>query len=115
MRQYPVGNVSVELGQTFLGDACVGPQDSVWVCKSFTDRFAVNYFGFLRRRLKRDLVRGTIFAQTLERRLANELVSRPPAKFHFADELRLGPAHTLFGRRRHGITQRRFGATELIQ
>ena len=49
--------------QTFLRDTCVGPQDSVWVCKSFADGFAVIYFGFLRRRLKRDFVRGTIFAQ----------------------------------------------------
>ena len=85
------------------------------MCKSFTDGFAVIDSGFLRRRLKRDFVRGTILAQTLERGLADELVSRPTAKFHFADELRLGPAHTLFGPGRHGITQCRFRETELIQ
>jgi hypothetical protein len=85
------------------------------VCKSFADWFSVIYFGFLGRRLKRDFARGTIFAQTLERGLADELVSRPTAKFHFAHELRLGPAHTLFGPGRHGITQRRLGETELIQ
>jgi hypothetical protein len=66
----------VELCQTLLGDACVGPQDSVWVCKTFADGFAVIYSGFLKRRLKCDFVRGTIHP-ALRRSASMRLMTLP--------------------------------------
>src|SRR5262245_7167216 len=56
MRKNPIGNVSVEFGQPFLGDAGLGPENSLRVSKLFAHRLAATIrIGFSGWRLQVDL------------------------------------------------------------
>src|SRR5438874_1271186 len=103
MLQNPIGNLGIEFGEAFFRDTSLGPKDALGVSETLADWLDGIGCRFLRRRLKRDLLRRPVFAQALEGCLPNELVRRPSTIFDFANELWFGPADRLFRASRHGI------------
>ena len=118
MRQNPISDVGIELGEPLFGDPGLLPQDALGMGQSYAGETGSRLLSRCcgrRRHFQGDVGGGLVLAQALERGVENEPVPAPGAELDLADELRLGPAHALLGARGQCVDQCRLGCVDLFQ
>src|SRR5215510_12547062 len=106
MRQNPLGDVRIELGEALFGDPGLIPEDALGMGEPYAGEISSCILRLRSsggRHLQGDVSSGLVLAQTLERGVENEPVPAPGAELDLTDEFRLRPAHAFLGARRQRI------------
>ena len=95
MRENPVGDVGVEIGQSLFGDFRLFPKNPFRMGQVAVDRGWRNSgFRSPLQRLQNNFFRKLVIPEPLERRGPEQSVLRPAAIFDLADEAGVGPSDT---------------------